>query len=84
MTRKDVMGLFRFLHVKSRHEMYMNDGLSYSEYREYINHTINEIRGCFGLSRYSDKQLDILWANLNMSSDRWDVARNEIFYAIAS
>lgn len=84
MTRKDVMKLMRRLQVKSRHKMYLHDGLTYSEYKEYINHTINEIRAFFGLSRYSNAEFSVLWSNLNMGDERWYVARDEIFLAIAS
>ena len=84
MRKKDVMLLLRQLRVKSRHEMYLNGGLTYLEYKEYINHTINEIRAFFRLSRYSNEDFDILWSNLNMAADRWKTARNEIFMAIAS
>jgi len=83
MNRKEVMKLFRNLHIKARHTMHINGGMTYGEYKEYINYHINGIRAFFGLSRCSESQLDMLWQNLNMASEKWYIARNEIFSAIA-
>jgi len=48
MNRKEVMKLFRNLHIKARHTMHINGGMTYGEYKEYINYHINGIRAFLG------------------------------------
>lgn len=79
MTRKEVMKWIQRMHIRSRHAKYINDEIEYEDYKEYINYVI-----VFFRPEFTGKHLDILWQNLNFASKSWEVAREEIFQAIAS
>jgi hypothetical protein len=66
------------LRVKSRHTAYMNDELSYSEYKWYVYITVNSIRKVLGYEPFSKSKFDEAWQYRCVAHENWEVARNEI------
>ena len=57
--------------------------MSFADYRNYIEYVINLIRGIAGFGEMKKSDFDLAWQNLSLGSESWNVAKADIFSAIA-
>lgn len=83
MTKKEIMKWIQRLHVKSTHAKMVEGEMSFADYRNYIEYVINLIRGIAGFGEMKKSDFDLAWQNLSLGSESWNVAKADIFSAIA-
>lgn len=66
------------LRVKSKHKQYINDEISYGDYKTYIRTIVNQVRVAMGYEPFSEEKFDEAWQYRVMAHENWDVALSEI------
>jgi hypothetical protein len=80
--RKEVGKWINRLHFKTSWTKYINDEMSYEDYKEYCFITVNSIREAMGNPAYSEKKFDEAWQYRILAHEKYSVTFDELVNVI--